>query len=238
MLKTLKKIIPVLLLAIGLFSACKKEKYFFDTGVSTPNYNGTILEYLVAKPAYFDTLVRVIKIAGMEDVFQKENITFFAPPSSSIYKSVRRLNIYLRAQGRDTVSKLEQIKPEIWKETLSMYVFQGSSRLKDYPQLDTLALIAYPGQAYFSYGKRTMNIGVIHNDAGGIKYAGYRQLYLSFIPDFSKPLERLVNIPVASSDVAPTNGVVHVLRFQKHNFGFDTDRFITTVVTSGILPAN
>lgn len=238
MLKIIKKIIPVLLLAVALFSACKKEQYFFDTGVLTPNYNGTILEYLKAKPAYFDTLVRVIKIAGMEDVFQKENITFFAPPSSSIYKSLRRLNIHLRSQGRDTVSKLEQIKPAIWKETLSMYIFQGSNRLKDYPQLDTLALLAYPGQAYFSYAKRTMNIGVIHNDAGGIKYAGYRQLYLSFIPDFSKPLERLVNIPVASSDVAPTNGIVHVLRFQKHNFGFDTDRFINTVVTEGILPAN
>ncbi len=163
----------------------------------------------------------------------------------------------MRRNGRDTVSKLAQIKPETWKEALSMYIFKGVNRLKDYPQLDTIAFSTFPGQGYTSYAGRTMNIGVLFNDAvttrnpdGSpktfVKYAGYRQLYLSYIPDFSNPTQNLLNIPVASSDIAPTNGVVHVLAqnefvgtvlVSKHNFGFNTRTFIDKVLADGILPA-
>lgn len=233
-----------------LASACNKE-YYVDTGVLTPNYNGTILQYLKSKPAMFDTTVRVIALAGMEDVLDKEKVTFFAPTSSSIYKSVKALNAFLIQNGRDTVKELSQIKREVWRKTLSQYIFKGTNQLKDYPQLDTLAYTAFPGQSYASYGDngRIMNIGVIFNDAVGgstsIKYAGYRQLFLSYIKDFTKPQQSLVNIPVATSDIIPTNGIIHVLRqatlsgsilVNKHNFGFVNNIFINDVLASGITP--
>ncbi|MCZ4244861.1 fasciclin domain-containing protein [Pedobacter punctiformis] len=236
MFKIFIKTAVMVLLAAVLFASCKKNDYYYDTGVHAAEYNGTILSYLKSKPVYFDTLTKVINIAGMNDVFEKENVTFFAPTSSTIYKSLNRLNTYLKLNGRDTVSQLTQIKPSVWKETLSMYVFKGTSRLKDYPQIDTLSLLAFPGQGYTSYQGRTMNIGVLYRDAGGVKYAGYRQLILSFIPDYANPRVGLVNVPIASSDIAPTNGIVHVLVQNKHNFGFNTDRFINTAVSSGILP--
>lgn len=250
MYKITLKITLVIIIAFSVFTSCKRDDYFQDTGTINPNFNGTILTYLKSKPVYFDTLTRVIQIAGMNDVFDKESITFFAPTSSSIYKSIKALNKNLKTNGRDTVSKLEQIKPETWKETLSMYIFKGVYRLKDYPQLDTIAINAFPGQGYTSYGGRTMNIGVIFNDAvtgsTSVKYAGYRQLYLSYIPDFSNPKANLLNFPVASSDIAPTNGIVHVLAqsafsganiVSKHNFGFNTQTFINKVIADGILPA-
>ncbi len=246
------KNINLLVLAVLLFlaSACNKE-YYVDSGVLTPNYNGTILQYLKSKPAMFDTTVRVIALAGMDEVLDKENVTFFAPTSSSIYKSVKALNAYLLQNGRDTVKQLSQIKPEVWRKTLSLYIFKGTNRLKDYPQIDTLAYTAFPGQSYSSYGGgRIMNIGVIFNDASSgntsIKYAGYRQLFLSYIKDFTKPQQSLVNIPVATSDIAPNNGIIHVLRqatlsgstlVNKHNFGFVNDIFINDVMASGIMPA-
>jgi hypothetical protein len=251
------KIALLILIGFTVITSCKRDEYFLDTGTINPNFDGTVLAYLKSKPAYFDTLTRVINIAGMNDVFEKEQITFFAPTSSTIYKSIKALNEDLKRNGRDTVSKLEQIKPETWKETLSMYIFKGINRLKDYQQLDTIAFAAFPGQGYSSYGGRTMNIGVIFNDAvtarnadGSpktfVKYAGYRQLYLSYIPDFSNPTLNLLNIPVASSDIAPTNGIVHVLAQSvfvgntlrsKHNFGFNTRTFIDKVIADGILPA-
>jgi hypothetical protein len=73
---------------------------------------------------------------------------------------------------------LDQIKPEVWRNTLSQYIFEGKNLLKDYPQRDTVSYVAYPGQNYTSYGGRIMNIGVIFNNAGGVQYAGYRQLRL------------------------------------------------------------
>lgn len=217
--------------------ACSKDKYFFDTGISSPTYDGSILDYLNSKPEYFDTLVRVVKIAEMEEVLSKESTTLFAPTSSTIYKSVKNLNAYLRLNGKDTVAQLEQIKPVVWKEMLALYIIKGSYRLKDIPQIDTTAITAYPGQGYNSYSGRTMNLGSFYRDAGGVKYAGYRHLILSYIPDFSKPLENLRNVQIVSHDIAPKNGIVHVLLQNKHVFGFDTNQFITTAVENGILPA-
>ncbi|MEJ5995401.1 fasciclin domain-containing protein [Pedobacter sp. Du54] len=256
MYKTTLKLAIFVLIGFSIITSCKRDEYFIDTGTTNPNFNGSILAYLKSKPAYFDTLTRVINIAGMDDVFEKEQITFFAPTSSAIYKSLKALNADLRRSGKDTVAKLEQIRPETWKEALSMYIFKGVNRLKDYPQLDTIAFAAFPGQGYTSYAGRTMNIGVLFNDAvtarnadGSpktfVKYAGYRQLYLSYIPDFSNPTLNLLNIPVSSSDIAPTNGIVHVLAqnvfsggllISKHNFGFNTRTFIDKVIADGILP--
>ena len=235
MCKTIIRTALLLAVILGVLASCKKQ-YFFDTGIHKAEYNGSILSYLKANPTYFDTTVRIINLAGMNDVLDKENVTFFAPTSSSIYKSIKRLNVFLRQSGKDTVSQLQQIKPSVWKETLSLYVFKGTYRLKDYPQLDTLSILAYPGQGYTSYGDRTMNIGVAYNDAGGVKYAGYRQLILSYIPDLSNPQTSLINIPVASSDIAPTNGIIHVLQQDRHYFGFSTEQFINTAVSNGILP--
>jgi len=237
MFKNLKSTILAISLSVCLFSACSKKDYFVDTGLHDPNYNGTILQYLNAKPMLFDSLVRVINVAGMNDVFAKENITFFAPASSCIHRAIKNLNANLRSNGKDTVSKLEQIKPEVWKETLAQYIFKGSYRLKDIPQIDTAALNAFPGQGYTSYGGRSMNLGVFYNDASGVKYVGYRQLILSFIPDFSNPKVGLINTPVATSDIQPTNGVLHVLRYQGHSFGFESSRFITAAISAGIAKA-
>lgn len=244
------KALLALLITTALFASCQKSNYFKDSGVHNPNYPGSILAYLKSKPVYFDTLTKVIEIAGMNDFFDKDkDITFFAPTSSSIYKSVKGLNQYLRQNGRDTVSKLEQIKPEAWKNILSLYVFEGVNHLKDYPQIDTLNMAAFPGQGYTSKNGRTMNIGVNFNDAnsGGstIKYAGYRQLFLAYIPNYTTPREGLKYAPVATSDIAPNNGIIHVLAQEanyggswksKHNFGFETSIFINTVQSYGILP--
>ncbi|TKC09937.1 hypothetical protein FA048_06930 [Pedobacter polaris] len=254
---TIKAII-LFAISITLFTACQKDKYFFDSGTQKGTFNGSILAFLKSKPVYFDTLTKVIEIGGMNEVLDKQNVTFFAPTSSSIYKSVKGLNEYLKQNGRDTVAKLEQIKPGAWKELLSQYIFKGSNKLKDYPQIDTLNMAAFPGQGYTSMSGRTMNIGVRFNDAvsyedgvekSRIKYAGYRQLFIAYIPNYADPKVGLIHIPVASSDISPTNGVIHVLAQEadyyngtqnvwksKHNFGFSTDLFINTVLSYGILP--
>ncbi len=234
MLKRIKTTIALSAAICCLLMACSKDGYFEDTGLHNPNYNGSILQYLKSKPILFDSLVMAIDAAGMNEVFDKENVTFFAPANSCIYKAVKWLNEDLRTNGKDTVSKLTQIKPEVWKAVLSQYVFKGSYRLKDIPQIDTLALNAFSGQGYTSYGGRSMNLGVFYNDANGIKYVGYRQLILSFIPDFSNPKVGLINTPVATSDIQPVNGVLHVLRYQNHSLGFESKRFITSAIAAGI----
>ncbi|SHG98130.1 hypothetical protein [Pedobacter caeni] len=259
MFKILKTPVLLLLPILLMLAACNKDKYFYDTGVHKAEFRGSILDYLKSKPGHFDSLVRIINIAGMNEVYAKENLTFFAPPSSLVHKSVLKLNDYLRDNGRDTVSQLEQVKPEVWREMLALYTFKGTYRLKDYPQIDTTSIIAFPGQGYRGYGNleesqnRTMNIGVVHNDAAGVKYAGYRQLVLSYIPDMSKPSTRLNYAQVASSDIAPTNGIIHALNINcvgqvkltsgdiasfwyPQYFGFDANSFVLLAISNGISP--
>ncbi|SER24058.1 fasciclin domain-containing protein [Pedobacter rhizosphaerae] len=245
MLHKPKTLLLSIICLLAVLAGCKK--YYIETEVHDPKFEGNIMQYMEGRKPFFDSTLTIIKLAGLADVVSKENITFFAPPSGSVFKSVKRLNVELRATGKDTVSKLTQIKSQVWRNILSQYIFKGSNRLKDYPQRDTLSYLAYPGQGYTSYGGRIMNVGVIFNDAvvyndkgaeiSRVAYAGYRQLYLAYIPDLSNPQVSLVNIPVATSDIQPNNGVLHVLNKLDHNFGFNTNVFIEQAISAGIDPA-
>lgn len=240
-IKYTPKILFVMLLA-GLAvavvtSSCKKNDYT-DTGLAQAKFNGTILQYLESKPLYFDTLAKIIKLAGMENTFNNEEITFFAPPDPTIQLGITKLNQALLSVGRDTVSKLEDIKPQAWKNLLSLYIFRGTNRLKDYSQVDTMALDTYSGQGYLSYNNTPFNIGVIYNDAKNdnvtVKYAGYRQLMISYIPDWTQPKKYWINTLVSSSDINPNNGIVHSLRIKNHVFGFHPSIFMQIAAAEGI----
>lgn len=225
-----------------ILAGCKKFEHYQDTGVTNAKFDGTIMQYLDSKPFQFDTLSQVIRLAGMEAVFSKENITFFAPQDPSIGRAINYLNNYLNLTGRDSVKTLADIKPKAWREILSMYVFNGTNRLKDYHQVDTLALDTYSGQGHLALNNKAMNIGVVFNDAVNgpvdnrttIKYGGYRQLMISYIPDLAYPKSFWINAKVSSSDINPTNGIVHALRFNDHFFGFQRYNFTNVALENGI----
>ncbi len=233
-----KKLLLAMIVSAGLFTACKKD-YFQDTGLAKGKFDGSIMKYLESKPFYFDTLVQVIKLAGMQDVLEKERVTFFAPPNMSFDSTLSITNRILYAEGKDTIKRLEQVPAAIWKKMLGRYVFKGKNMLNDYPQLDPVYFATYPGQFYASYYGDLMNIGVIYGSEGGAQYAGYRQLTISYTPDITfKPVSWRVSY-VASSNIEPDNGAVHVLRFATaarkignvtyyepgHSFGFDPYEF-------------
>lgn len=102
----------------------------------------------------------------------------------------------------------------------------------DYPQLDLDVRSIFPGQNYYNYVDEVCNIGVDYQDAGGVRYAGYRQLVVSHIPDVSAPLDNWRTMPVASSDIQPRNGAVHTLRMIDAVFGFHLSEVINSVVQS------
>lgn len=227
-----------LVAAMTLLGSCSKDDYFKDSGTVNGNFQGNMLEYLQSRPQYFDSLTKVIRLAGMEKIFSAEDLTFFAPADSSIRSSIAELNRQLSFQGKKTVTRLEQIKPEVWRAQLARYLFKGKKSMNDFPQLDPGNVAAYPGQIYATYDGAIMNIGVIYNDAGGVKYAGYRQLSLAYIPSASAPRDYLswYNSTVASVNIAPTNGYVHALRYSNHYFGFDVFQFIENAIAKGIDP--
>lgn len=203
----------------SLLSNCSKDKYYFDGGTVDPKFNGTVLEYLKSRPVEFDTLVSIIKLAGLEENFNKDTMTFFAPTDYSIGASIRNTNTYLYSAGMDTIISLDQIAPGIWKQYLEKYMFHGKNLLNDYYHLDLSLENAFPGQNYFSYNNSVYNIGVIYDDINGIKYGGYRHILLSYIPDLKHPQDNWISANISSCNIQPINGVVHALD-NATTFGF------------------
>ncbi|TKC09182.1 fasciclin domain-containing protein [Pedobacter frigoris] len=218
-----KYIIPVTACSVLLMctiSSCSKDEYYQDGGKADPVYNGTVMQYLQSN-AKFDTIAQIIKLAGMEDAFNNEEITFFAPTDEVIRRTIglvnsnqpnvsNRLNQQLFNANKDTIKVLSDIPGDIWKKHLMKYIFKGKLRLKDYPQLDFNLRALYPGGYYFSYNSDLSNIGVVYNSSNNVKYTGYRQLSIANLPDQSNP-QVYYTAAVASSDVLPKNGVVHIL---------------------------
>lgn len=216
---------------VGLFS-CTDDSYLYDGGKSNPFYEGNMLEYLKSRPDYFSKLVNIIEYTGMEKTFEEDEITFFVPTDFSIDKSIKLLNNRLYRQGKDTVRLVEQVDAEVWKDLLTLYIIENKYLLKDIPQMDTTAMNIFSGQAYKSLNGRSMNIGVVYHDSEGVKYTGYRELFYSYIYDFTE--NDLINAHVATSDIQTVNGVVHVIRFKDHYLGFSAYNFSSRAISRGI----
>lgn len=228
-MKSLYKKVLFLLTVVILSYSCSKDDYYIDGGRHTAQFDGNALQYLEAKSREFDTIATIIKLAGLEDMFQNDTITFFAPRDENIKDLIgnvdkeNSVNNNLYFLGRDTIKTLADVDSVIWRKYLMRYVFRGKRQLKDYPQIDFDIQNVYPGENYASYdGSSVSNIGVVFNDAGGVKYAGYRKLYISYIPNLSAPTNRII-VPVASSDIEPTNAIIHALDYTKAPFGFNRE---------------
>ncbi|HWW41027.1 hypothetical protein [Pedobacter sp.] len=224
--KTFIDLVSPLLLIICFFSACKRDEYYKDGGLAKGKFQGNIIQYLSSKPKEFDSLVQIIKLAGLDKTLSDEEVTFFAPNDVNIKALIGRLdqggvNRRLYNEGKDTIKVLSDVDPLIWKKFLLRYIYKGKNKLMDYPQIDFGQQVIYPGQIYYAYGNTVANIGVVYNDAGGVRYMGYRQLHISYIPDISRPADNWRTIRVSSSDIEPNNGIVHVLEVSGNQLGFD-----------------
>lgn len=235
--KTIGYVFMIAILLYGM-GACKKDEYYKDGGLAQARFEGSIMAYLDSKPREFDSIAEIIRLAGLEEDFKTKEFTFFAPRDENIKRLIglsrgnifqQGINSRLYSLGRDTIRTLADVDSSIWRKYLLRYMFNGKRKLMDFPQIDFDLLNVYKGQNYTSFANTVSNIGVIYNDAINdedknnvtrLKYMGYRQLHISYIPDVSRPTNWIA-CPVASSDIQPNNGVVHVIDHTKAEFGFN-----------------
>lgn len=218
------------------FASCAKDEYYNDGGLANAKYNGSVLQYLESKPIEFDSLVQVIKIAGLEEMLSKQEITLFTPTDRDIKELIGtkdrgNLNGILYELGQDTIKTLDEIDPIIWRKYLERHIFKGKNKLTDYPQVDFGQITIYPGQNYYSINNSVSHIGVVFNDVNGVRYLGYRQLHISYIPDVSRPDQTTGRVRITTSDIQPDNGVVHILH-PEVQFGFNLVEMINEIIAS------
>lgn len=224
------------------FFSCSRDDYYTDGGRAEAIFDGSIMDYLDAKPREFDTIAQIIRLAGMEDRFRNDEFTFFAPHDADIKDLIGTyttggLNRELYNMMLDTIVTLEDVSPDIWAFYLQRHMFRGKNLLADYPQIDLDLKSVYGGQNYYSLGDAVCNIGVEYQDAvssdgtSRLRYLGYRQLGIGYIPDLSRPTN-YGRIDVASSDIQPHNGVVHVLDYRDGEFGFSNSQVSADIIES------
>ncbi|TXH22617.1 MAG: hypothetical protein E6Q95_01835 [Chitinophagaceae bacterium] len=233
----------IFILGVVLLASCTKKDYFIDSGKIDPKFNGDIVQYLQSKPAYFDSLVRVIEMAGYTSELKQPNTTFFAPADSSIRLAIRNANEKRSQIGKAHITSINQIDAAIWKKYLGRYIFKFNRSLNDFSQIDFSNVTSYGGQMYTALSGENLNIGVIYDDlvnsnpqAGTtvtIKYGGYRHLAISFLNSPYTPLNvgTWSRANISSANIQPTNGYVHLIRYSNHSFGFN-DEFATDVALS------
>ncbi|WP_207421513.1 hypothetical protein [Desertivirga brevis] len=238
----MKNLIFIFSLLLAL-TACEQDEYYIDGGKAVAEFDGDVLQYLESKPVQFDTIAQIVKLAGLESTFRNENFTFFAPNDTWIRDLIgTRISplgdtIYLSLNGRlkdlnlEPVRKLSDIDSVIWRKYLQRHMFREAYKLKDYPQIDFNQKNMFPGQLFHSFDKSLFNIGVEYGEANGIKYLGYRQLTISYVPDASRPDDNWRTVRTSSTDIQPRNGIVHTLRNEEW-FGFDANEFIQEVALS------
>ncbi|MGO4290931.1 fasciclin domain-containing protein [Chitinophaga sp. RAB17] len=223
----MRKLLPLagILLLVGLFiSACKKD-YYIDGGLADPHYNGTIYDYLVKNPYLFDTVAFIVEKAGMKDMLQNDSVTFFAPTDQSIGDALRALN-ELRYRMVEDSAQLSDIPGSVWRDFLLRYIMKGKHTANQFARVDPANWYAYPGINYVMANGYILNIGLQYQNYNGVEAVGARILLLTDITFDPVTFRNNPYVNVASSDIQPTNGVIHALNI-RHTFGFRGD-FVRT----------
>ncbi|WP_344978853.1 hypothetical protein [Compostibacter hankyongensis] len=219
---TKKYALPFLFGILLLGGSCTKD-YFVNGGTADPHYDGSIYDYLANNPYYLDTVAWVVAHSSYKEILEKDSVTFFSFTDDAIRQAMDDLNDVRYYNVEDSVH-LEDIPPEVWDHFLGMYIMRGRHLAKDFARVDPLNIYAYPGINYVMYNGYVMNIGLLYQDYNGVEAVGARILQLTDITYDPTNFRNNSSIRVASSDIQPVNGVLHVLN--NHNiFGFRGGEF-------------
>lgn len=200
----------MILLAVWVCSCAKDEGYY---GRRNPNegFNGTVLAYLESKPGVYDSLLRVVRRLGLEDVLRDSTITVFAPSNASFQLALTNLNNLRKRTDKDP-EYLENVDKVQLDTMVAQYIIRGRYTSDSLRTKDGLRLFS----TRFGY---PMHARLNDNSSSGFINGGPNSIQFS---DTKRSLfERdWISTTTGSVNIQASNGVVHVLT-PDHVFGFD-----------------
>lgn len=214
----MKKIHNILFLFFGLFylTSCESDDYMNDGGKTQRFVDMTTYDFL-KQHGKFDSLVKIIDRAGLKDVVNEQNTTFFACTDYSVapYVSVKKQQRIIELGNENINFGINDISlSEL--DSLKMYLFDGAF-IREYLTTE---------DKYF-----TSKLGNIDNVRFRIKlrrannYSSWLDYvdYLNFtrvvgsldseLPDgyIVLPNEEDLSYDCQTSDIITTTGVINVL---------------------------
>lgn len=123
---SLKKAALLATLTMLMFSACRKDNYYVDGGLSKQSEEEkrmTVYEFLASRPNHiFDSLVKIIDLTNSKALVNQANITFFAAPN----KSVLRLQMNYTPDDRQTPQALANIGKDTLLALLGRFIIPNA----------------------------------------------------------------------------------------------------------------
>ena len=205
----------VLLIAFACF-ACTTKQEVIDGGISSPYYDGSIMDYLRSNEEQWGYTVEMIERAGLVDLFEGQvdtvpELTFFAPPSWSVFRYI----MDLKYEGTSEVryESIQDLPVEMCRELILKHVVIGKYLKEDiaFRNMDyDIFAEEQDGGTHFTCMEGNEVIAYLEqNDYKGFPGVGAIEMYL-----YSVSVGQMV--PLATPDIQPRNGVVHAL-----NYGYD-----------------
>lgn len=188
-----------------VFTSCDTKQEWWDSGVSSPYHDCSIMEYLRTDNYNWELTVELIERAKLTDLFEGQvdtlkEITFLAPPSYSILR-------HLYDNGFENISEISQ---EECRELVLKHVIKGKHlkekiafRNPDYLITDTKQ------NSYTEFtclGGNKIRVWKDKSAWGGVPDVGPETMFI-----YSFDAQQ--NVPLATPDIQPINGVVHALNY-------------------------
>lgn len=188
------KKLAIIILSLLWLHSCSTDWNFEDTGLAQAHFDGNMYAYFQSNPYDWDSVRVMIEHAGLTELFSgSEKITFFGPTNISIRKWM----------NQNQIPSIRSLDKADCKKKLLDCVLKGNFLLDDIPEGDFINQEKLGGKDYIMESGITVWIYQYKSTYGGIQHTGPGTIYL----------RRNVSTEVASSDIQPTNGVVHALSY-------------------------
>ena len=207
------------ILAVGLAAwcmSCDPKQDVIYTGVSDPHFDGTMMDYLRSDERNCDLTVEMIERADLVDLFEGQvdtlpEITFFAPPAYSIQRFIWESQE--EPKDGETYESVADIPVEKCRSYILRCVAKGKYLKED---------IGFRNESYRLMDPEQDGGTLFEMLDGNLVRACEEKSDWKGVPDIGPVTLQLwsvtqqIEVPVASPDIQPTNGVVHAL-----SYGFD-----------------
>lgn len=204
-METMFRYIALCVLSICCFACTKQE--VIDTGISSPYYEGSVMDFLRGDEYNFGMTVKMIERAGLVDLFEGTDadcpeITFLAFKTHTVY-------LYLLNNDLDSVP---QLSPAFCKNVVLHHVIGGKYLKQDVgyrnPEVDFTAG-ELPSEDIGGSVLETLDGGKVLVYREKTDYAGVPDMGPEFMYSYSLTDKKYW--PVATPDIQPKNGVIHAL---------------------------
>ncbi len=195
-----------------MFVGCTKYNQI-DTGICKAEFPGNMYEYFQSDSYNWDSLLVMIEYTGLEKYFTGEEpgyeeITFFGPTNHSIRRWLYSLSLNNMGLPDEEKAKIKLQNKETCRNLILSHIIKGKRLVADFKEgtADDEAsgemVTAANGNQFrvFAFRETFQSVpgagalvlyAIGHNKWGSVKYL----------------------LPIASTDIQPTNGVVHSMAY-------------------------